>query len=189
MNFVKTEIPDLIIIEPKVWLDERGYFFESFKNNLFEKNIKKINFIQDNESKSTYGILRGLHYQIPPFTQSKLIRVIKGKILDVAVDIRRGSPDFAKHVAVELSEENKKQLFIPKGFAHGFVVLSDECIVQYKIDNYYNKEAEKGIRFDDKTLNIDWKINKKNIIVCDRDSNFPSLDNAEVFNYSENLYQ
>lgn len=188
MNFVETEIPDVIIIEPKVWFDERGYFFESFKHNLFGKNIREMNFIQDNESKSTYGILRGLHYQIAPFTQSKLIRVIKGRILDVAVDIRRGSPAFLKHISLELSEENKRQLFIPKGFAHGFAVLSEECIVQYKVDNYYNKEAEKGIRFDDKTLNIDWKISSKDIIVCERDKKFPSIDKAEVFNYSENLY-
>ena len=189
MNFVKTDITDVVIIEPKVWFDERGYFFESFKSDLFNKNIREINFIQDNESKSTYGILRGLHYQTLPFTQSKLIRVIKGKILDVAVDIRLDSPAFSKHVAVELSEENKRQLFVPKGFAHGFAVLSEECIVQYKVDNYYNKEAEKGIRFDDKTLNIDWKISKKDIIVCERDKNFPSIDKAEVFNYNRNLYK
>ncbi|MDD5773349.1 MAG: dTDP-4-dehydrorhamnose 3,5-epimerase [bacterium] len=181
MNFIKTEIPDVFIIEPKVWLDERGYFFESFKDNLFKKNIGEINFIQDNESKSPYGIIRGLHYQIPPFAQSKLIRVIKGKILDVAVDIRRGSPTFSKQVAIELSEENKRQLFIPKGFAHGFSVLSSECIVNYKVDGYYKKEAERGIRFDDKTLNIDWKINKNDTVVCERDKNFPYIDKAEIF--------
>lgn len=188
MNFIKTEIPDVVIIEPKVWLDERGYFFESFKSDLFGKNIREINFVQDNESKSTYGIIRGLHYQISPFTQSKLVRVIKGKILDVAVDIRRGSPDYLKYVAVELSEDNKKQLFIPKGFAHGFSVLSSECIVNYKVDSCYKNEAERGIRFDDKTLDIDWKVKDNDTIVCERDKNFPSVDKAEVFNYSENLY-
>ncbi|MEW6088274.1 MAG: dTDP-4-dehydrorhamnose 3,5-epimerase [bacterium] len=189
MNFIKTEIPDVFIIEPKVYFDERGYFFESYKASLFERNIGKINFVQDNESKSTYGIVRGLHYQIPPFTQSKLVRVIKGKILDVAVDIRKGSPTFSKYVAIELSETNKKQLFVPRGFAHGFAVLSDECIVAYKADNYYSPESEKGVQFDDKTLNIDWKINKNDIIVCKRDSNFPSLDNAEIFDYSAKSYE
>lgn len=179
MNFIKTEIPGVIVIEPRIWLDERGYFFESFKDDLFRKNVGEINFVQDNESKSTYGTIRGLHYQIPPFAQSKLVRVVKGKILDVAVDIRRGSPTFLKHVAVELSEENKKQLFIPKGFAHGFSVLSGECVVNYKVDSYYKKEAERGIRFDDKTLNIDWKIDGKDIIVCERDKSFPSFDRAE----------
>lgn len=179
MNFIKTEIPDVIVIEPKIWLDDRGYFFESFKDDLFRKNVGEINFVQDNESKSTYGTIRGIHYQIQPFTQSKLVRVVEGKILDVAVDIRRGSPTFLEHVAVELSEDNKRQLFVPKGFAHGFSVLSSECIVHYKVDNYYKKEAERGIRFDDKTLSIDWKIDEKDIIVCGRDKSFPSFDRAE----------
>lgn len=189
MNFIKTEIPDVIIIEPKVWADERGYFFESFKDDLFRKNIRGISFIQDNESRSTYGIIRGLHYQLPPFAQSKLIRVIKGKILDVAVDIRRDSPTFSKQVAIELSEDNKKQLFIPKGFAHGYSVLSSECIVNYKVDSYYKKEAERGIRFDDKTLDIDWKVKKNDTIVCERDKNFPSFEKAEVFISGGNLYE
>ena len=137
MNFIQTEIPEVIIIEPKVFGDSRGYFLESFNKKEFERNIGKIDFVQDNESKSTYGVLRGLHYQLPPFAQSKLVRVIKGEVLDVAVDIRKGSPTFGKHVAVELSEENKKQLFIPRGFAHGFLTLSKEAIFTYKVDNYY----------------------------------------------------
>ena len=160
MKFIKTHLPEVIIIEPKVFEDERGYFMETFRQDLFEKNIQKINFIQENESKSKKGVLRGLHYQLPPFAQSKLVRVIKGSVIDVAVDIRKGSPTFGKYVALELSEKNKRQLFIPRGFAHGFLVTSDETIFSYKVDNYYSPKCDRSIRFDDPTININWNFQK-----------------------------
>lgn len=181
MNFIKTDIPDVVIIEPKIFGDERGYFFESFRQDQFEKHIGEVNFIQDNESKSTFGVLRGLHYQLPPFAQSKLVRVIKGKVLDVAVDIRKNSPTFGKHVTVELSEDNKRQLFIPRGFAHGFVSLSDEVIFSYKCDNYYNKESEASIMYNDETLDIDWKIKSENVLLSDKDKKHPNFENALYF--------
>ena len=181
MNFINTDIPDIVIIEPKVFGDERGYFFESFRQDQFEKHIGQVNFIQDNESKSTFGVLRGLHYQLPPFAQSKLVRVIKGKVLDVAVDIREKSPTFGKHVAIELSEENKRQLFIPRGFAHGFVSLSDEVIFSYKCDNYYNKESEASIMYNDKTLNIDWKIKSEEYLLSEKDKGNSNFENAVYF--------
>lgn len=181
MNFIETKISGVYIIEPKVFKDERGYFFESFKQNEFEKHIGKIDFVQDNESKSTFGVLRGLHYQLPPFAQSKLVRVLRGKVLDVVVDIRKNSPTFGKHVSVELSEENKRQLFIPRGFAHGFVSLSEEVVFSYKCDNYYNKESEASIVYNDKTLNIDWKIEEKDIITSSKDSEEISFENAKIF--------
>ena len=171
MKFSRAEISDVIIIEPKVFSDERGYFFESFKQNELNEFLGyDVNFCQDNESKSTYGVLRGLHYQEPPFAQAKLVRVIQGSVLDVAVDIRQDSPTFGKHVAVELSEENKKQLFIPRGFAHGFVVLSENAIFSYKVDNYYNGEFEKGIAYNDPNIGINWKL-KSNLIISERDRN------------------
>ena len=188
MKFIKTEIPEVVIIEPKVFGDERGYFMESYRKDLFDKNVREINFIQDNESKSKKGVLRGLHYQLPPFAQSKLVRVIKGKVLDVAVDIRKNSPTFGKYIAVELSEENKRQLFIPRGFAHGFLVLSDEAIFTYKVDNYYAPEYDRGIRFDDPDIGIDWNFPKEEIIVSDKDRNAPLLKDAEIFEY-KNLYE
>ena len=181
MNFINTDIPDVVIIEPKIFGDERGYFFESFRQDQFDKHIGQVNFIQDNESKSTFGVLRGLHYQLPPFAQSKLVRVIKGKVLDVAVDIREKSPTFGKHVAIELSEDNKRQLFIPRGFAHGFVSLSDEVIFSYKCDNYYNKESEASIMYNDETLNIDWKIKSEDISLSAKDKEHPNFDNARYF--------
>jgi len=181
MRFIKTEIGGLYIIEPKVWEDDRGYFFESFKEQIFEENIGKINFVQDNESKSSYGVLRGLHYQLPPFAQSKLVRVVFGKVIDVAVDIRKNSPTFGKHVSVELSGENKKQLFIPKGFAHGYIVISEEVIFQYKVDNYYSKEHERGILFNDPELKINWKLNKEEILISDKDKLNKFLNKAEYF--------
>lgn len=187
MNFIKTEISEVIIIEPDVFSDNRGYFFENFRMDLFEKNVKKINFIQENESKSIYGVLRGLHFQIPPFAQSKLVRVIKGKILDIAVDIRKGSPTFLKIIKIELDEINKKQLFIPKGFAHGFLVLSEECIINYKVDNYYSKEHDRGINFNDKTLNINLGIDKKYLIQSAKDKNLPELEKTELINYNGKL--
>ena len=171
MKFSRAEISDVIIIEPKVFSDERGYFFESFKQNELNEFLGyDVNFCQDNESKSTYGVLRGLHYQEPPFAQAKLVRVIQGSVLDVAVDIRQDSPTFGKHVAVELSEENKKQLFIPRGFAHGFVVLSENAIFWYKVDNYYNGEFERGIAYNDPNIGINWKL-KSNLIISERDRN------------------
>ncbi len=185
MKFIKTDIPEVIIIEPRVFKDDRGYFFESFRKDLFEKNIRKIDFIQDNESKSKKGVLRGLHYQLPPFAQSKLVRVIKGSVIDVAVDIRKNSPTFGKYVAVELNEENKRQLFIPRGFAHAFLVTSDEAIFAYKVDNYYSPEHDRAIRFDDPDINVDWNFPKEEIIVSQKDKNAPFLQDAEVFEYRE----
>ena len=177
MKFYKTEIPDVVIIKPNVFNDERGYFFETFRekelNNFLGYNV---NFCQDNESKSNFGVLRGLHYQVPPYAQSKLVRVIQGKVLDVAVDIRRESLTFGKHVAVELSEENKSQLFIPKGFAHGFVVLSETAIFCYKVDSYYNKQSDRGIAYNDPNLKINWKIKNSDIKVSDKDSALPLLN-------------
>jgi dTDP-4-dehydrorhamnose 3,5-epimerase len=185
MKFIKTEIPEVVIVEPKVFGDERGYFMETFRQDLFEKNIREINFIQDNESKSKRGVLRGLHYQLPPFAQSKLVRVIKGSVIDVAVDIRKGSPTFGKYVAVELSEGNKRQLFIPRGFAHGFLVTSDEAVFTYKVDNCYSPECDRSIRFDDPDININWNFSKDEILVSDKDKNAPFLKDAEVFEYTD----
>ena len=161
MKFKRAEIPDIIIIEPHSYKDERGYFFESFRYDKLNEFLGfEVNFCQENESKSTYGVLRGLHYQDPPYAQTKLVRVIQGKVLDVAVDIRKESPTFGKHVSIELSEKNKKQLLIPKGFAHGFVVLSETAIFFYKTDNYFSKEFDRGIAFDDPFLGINWVIKK-----------------------------
>ena len=162
MKFSRAEITDIIIIEPNVFTDERGYFFESFKQNDLNHFLGyEVKFCQDNESKSSYGVLRGLHYQEPPFAQAKLVRVIQGSVLDVAVDIRKNSPSFGKHIAIELNDQNKKQLFIPRGFAHGFITLSETAVFAYKADNYFNKESDRGIAFDDKALDINWRI--KNI--------------------------
>ena len=188
MKFIKTEIPEVVIMEPKVFGDDRGYFMETFRGDIFKDNIGEINFIQDNESKSKRGVLRGLHYQLPPFAQSKLVRVIKGSVIDVAVDIRKGSPTFSKYIAVELSEENKRQLFIPRGFAHGFLVTSDEAIFTYKVDNYYSPECDRSIRFDDPQIGIDWNFPKEEILVSDKDKNAPFLKDAEIFEYKD-LYE
>lgn len=173
MKFIKTKIPDLIIIEPSVFEDERGYFLESFNLNNFKKNIYKVKFVQDNESKSSKGVLRGLHFQKPPFEQAKLVRCIEGKVIDVAVDIRRGSRTYGKHVAIELSGENKRQLFIPRGFAHGFSVLSESAVFAYKVDNIYAPAFDLGIRYNDKDLNIQWGLNKEEIKVSKKDKNLP----------------
>ena len=190
MNLVKTDIKDVVIIEPRVFTDGRGYFFESFRQDKLQEFLGyKVNFCQDNESKSIKGVLRGLHYQLPPFAQTKLVRVIKGRVLDVAVDIRVGSPTFAKYVSVELSEENKKQLFIPRGFAHGFVVLSDETIFAYKVDNYYSPECDRGIAFDDTTLGVDWQLDKSELILSDKDKNQPKLSETnDLFEYGIDYY-
>lgn len=179
MRFIKTALPGVVIIEPKVFEDGRGYFFESYNKEEFEQNIGKIDFVQDNESKSTKGVLRGLHYQLPPFTQSKLVKVIEGKVLDVAVDIRKDSPTFRKYVAVELSEENKKQLFIPKGFAHGFIVLSETVIFNYKVDNFYSPENDRGIMFNDAEINIDWKLDPNLILLSEKDKKQPLLKDVK----------
>ena len=181
MHFITQSIPEVLVIEPQVHYDERGYFMESFRQDLLEKKLGyQVNFIQDNESKSNQrGVLRGLHYQIAPFSQSKLVRVVRGRVLDVALDIRKDSSTFGKHVSVELSEKNKRQVFIPKGFAHGFVVLSEEAIFSYKVDQYYSKKHERGLAFDDKEINIDWQISKKDLILSDADQDYPKLANNQ----------
>jgi len=180
MKVIKTDFPDLLIIEPKVFEDTRGYFFESFNSMKFQEQGIDITFVQDNESKSTYGVIRGLHYQLSPYSQTKLIRVISGKILDAVVDIRQNSPTFGKHFSIELSSENKTQLLVPKGFAHGFSVLSEAAIVSYKCDELYNPEAERGIRYNDPKLKIDWKIDNEKTIVSSKDKVHPELANAEI---------
>jgi len=179
MEVIKTKIPDLLILKPNVFNDERGYFFESFNKALFEKNGLNYDFIQDNESKSSRGVIRGLHYQLAPYAQTKLVRVISGKVLDVAVDLREGSPTFGQWHAVELSAENKLQFLVPRGFAHGFVVLEDNTIFAYKCDNLYNKESERGINFNDKKLNIDWGFNLEKAIISIKDKTNPCFDDAE----------
>ena len=181
MQFIPTAIPDVVIIEPKVWADARGYFFESYHHDLFQQHIATIDWVQDNESYSSYGTLRGLHYQLAPHAQSKLVRVIQGKVLDVAVEIRQSSPTFGQHVAVELSSDNKRQLFIPRGFAHGFVVLSETAVFAYKVDNYYNKDCDRGIAFNDTALGIDWQIDFAQVQLSDKDSKQPLLSAAEMF--------
>lgn len=181
MEYKKTAIDGVFIIEPKVFHDDRGYFFEAWKQAEFEAHVGKVNFIQDNESKSTYGVLRGLHYQKGESAQAKLVRVIKGKVLDVAVDIRKSSPTFGQHVAVELSDENKRQFFIPRGFAHGFLVLSDEAIFTYKVDNVYDPKSEASIRWNDEKLGIDWQINATDVITSEKDLNAHCLSDADVF--------
>lgn len=189
MEIKKTRIPGVVIIEPRLFKDDRGYFFESFSERDFNTQVREIHFVQDNESKSSYGVLRGLHFQKPPYAQSKLVRVIKGAVLDVAVDIRKGSPTFGQHVAVELTEENHRQFFIPRGFAHGFSVLTDEVIFQYKCDNFYAPQSEGALAWDDPELGIDWKIPTDKVILSEKDKHHPRLKDAEwVFNYYENLY-
>ncbi|MBQ5607043.1 MAG: dTDP-4-dehydrorhamnose 3,5-epimerase [Prevotella sp.] len=181
MKFEKTKLDGVYIIEPRVFEDARGYFFEAFKKNEFEENIGEVDFVQDNESKSSYGVLRGLHYQKGDSAQAKLVRVIKGCVVDVAVDIRRSSPTFGEYVMVELSEENKRQLYIPRGFAHGFLVLSDEAVFTYKVDNVYAPQSEASIRYDDKDIAIEWPIPMDKVIVSDKDRNASTLSDAELF--------
>lgn len=181
MNFLETAVQGVYVIEPKVYNDARGYFFEAWKKEEFEERLGRVEFIQDNESKSSYGVLRGLHYQKGEFSQAKLVRVIKGKVLDVAVDIRRSSPTFGKHVMVELSEENKRQLFIPRGFAHGFLVLSGEAIFTYKVDNVYAPQEEAGIRWNDPQLAIEWPIDPKEVLTSEKDLNAPFFGDAVLF--------
>ena len=175
MNVLKTDIEGLVIIEPKVHGDERGYFFESFSERDFAAGVAETSFVQDNESRSVYGVVRGLHFQRPPHSQAKLVRVVKGRVLDVAVDLRKDSPTFGRHVAVELSEENHRQVFLPKGFAHGFSVLSEEAVFQYKCDDYYAPECEEAVAWDDPDLDIDWKVPADKVILSEKDRRHPRL--------------
>ena len=175
MEVIKTKINGVYIIEPRIFNDARGYFFESFSQREFDEKIGHVEFVQDNESKSSYGVMRGLHFQRPPFTQSKLVRCVKGAVLDVAVDIRKGSPTYGEHVAVELTEDNHRQFFIPKGFAHGFAVLSDVAVFQYKCDEFYHPEADGGISITDESLGIDWRIPVEKAILSEKDTKHPLL--------------
>ena len=189
MNVLSTEIPDVVILEPRVFGDARGYFLESYSQRFFEEHVRPTRFVQDNESCSCYGVVRGLHYQRMPYTQSKLVRVVEGRVLDVAVDIRHGSPTFGKHVAVELSAENHRQLFIPRGFAHGFAVLSERAVFQYKCDHFYAPESEGGIAWDDPALGIDWRLPAEAVILSDKDKQRPTLEEAPAdFDFSTPLY-
>ena len=190
MNFIRTAIPDVVIVEPTVHGDERGYFVETFRQDKLETFLGfNVAFCQDNESKSSKGVLRGLHYQLHPAAQTKLVRVIEGSVLDVAVDIRKGSPTFGKYVAVELTAENKKQLFVPRGFAHGFVVLQDNTIFAYKVDNYYSPENDRGIAFDDEILGIDWKIPNEKLKLSEKDQVQPKLfETEDLFDYRIHYY-
>lgn len=193
MTFTRTSISDVIIIEPTVHGDNRGYFVEAFRQDKLEEFLGyKNNFCQDNESKSSKGVLRGLHYQLPPFAQTKLVRVIQGRVLDVAVDIRKNSSTFGQYVAVELTAENKKQILIPRGFAHGFVVLEDNTVFAYKVDNYYSPQCDRGIAFDDKNLNIDWVLNHDELNISAKDKTQPKLfdikDNKEIFEFGVDYY-
>ncbi len=190
MEIIKCDLEGVVIIEPRLFNDDRGYFYESFSEREFTEKVCKTTFVQDNQSKSSYGVLRGLHFQKAPHAQSKLVRVIKGKVLDVAVDIRTGSPTYGKHVAVELTEENHRQLFIPRGFAHGFVVLSEEVIFQYKCDNFYSKESEGAIIWNDVDLGIDWGIDESEAILSDKDKiNTSFKDFVSPFSYDVNYYE
>lgn len=189
MEVIKTELEGVVIIEPKIFRDARGYFFESFSQKEFEEKVRKIAFVQDNESMSSYGVMRGLHFQLPPFTQSKLVRCVKGKVLDIAVDIRKGSPTFGKHVSVELSEDNHRQFFVPRGFAHGFAVLSETAVFQYKCDNFYAPQSDGGISILDDSLGIDWKLPTDKVILSEKDTKHPLLkDFDSPFKYEMNLY-
>lgn len=189
IRVIETEISDVVIIEPKVFGDARGYFFESWSQQDFDAQVRPVRFVQDNESRSCYGVLRGLHFQKGKDAQSKLVRVVKGRVLDVAVDLRRGSPTFGRHVAVELSEADHRQLFIPRGFAHGFVVLSEEAVFQYKCDNLYAPESEGAVSWADPELRIDWRIPAEDVILSEKDRNQPSLQEApELFDYNIDYY-
>lgn len=190
MNIIETSIPGVVILEPRVFADARGYFFESFSQREFEEKVHQTVFIQDNESKSSYGVLRGLHFQKPPYCQSKLVRVVKGAVLDVVVDIRKGSPTYGQHVSVELNEDNKLQFFVPRGFAHGFSVLSEEVIFQYKCDNYYAPQYEGAVAWDDPALAIDWHLPADKILLSEKDKNHPLLkDVIHPFDFNTNLYE
>lgn len=190
MEVIKTELEGVVIIEPRIFTDARGYFFESFSQKEFEEKVRPICFVQDNESRSSYGVMRGLHFQRPPFTQSKLVRCVRGAVLDVAVDIRKGSPTYGKSVAVELTEENHRQFFIPRGFAHGFSVLSEEAVFQYKCDNFYAPQADGGISIQDQSLGIDWRIPAERALLSEKDLKHPALcDFDSPFDINVNLYE
>ncbi len=189
MEIIRTEIEDVVIIEPRLFRDERGYFFESWSERDFNEKVRKVRFVQDNESRSSYGVLRGLHFQKPPYAQSKLVRVLSGAVLDVAVDIRRGSPTFGQHVAVELSGENHRQLFIPRGFAHGFAVLTDDVVFQYKCDSFYAPQSEGALAWDDPDLGIDWRIPAGRVVLSEKDRHHCRLKDAEwLFDYGTDYY-
>ena len=189
MEVIGTDIPGVFIIEPRVFKDSRGYFFESWSQREFDALVRPVRFVQDNESCSSYGVVRGLHFQKGAFSQSKLVRVVEGTVLDIAVDIRRGSPTFGRHVAVELTGEDHRQLFIPRGFAHGFSVLSERAVFQYKCDNYYAPQAESAIAWDDPVLGIDWKLDPGDIILSDKDRKHPPLSGCpDLFDYRDDLY-
>lgn len=189
MEVINTDIEGVVIIEPRIFNDERGYFYESFSQREFEEKVCRTVFVQDNQSKSSYGVLRGLHFQKPPYCQSKLVRCIKGAVLDVAVDIRKGSPTFGKYVAVELTEENHRQFFVPRGFAHGFAVLSPEAVFQYKCDNFYCKESEGSVAWNDPQLAIDWRIPAGDVLLSPKDKLSKNIEDAEyLFDYNEKLY-
>lgn len=190
MEVIKTDIDGVVIIEPCVFRDQRGYFFESYSKREFDEKVRPVDFVQDNESMSTKGVMRGLHFQRPPFTQSKLVRCVKGAVLDVAVDIRKGSPTYGRHVAVELTEDNHRQFFVPRGFAHGFAVLSDVAVFQYKCDNYYHPEADGGISIADTSLGIDWRIDTKEAILSEKDLRHPLLRDFDTpFDINIDLYE
>lgn len=190
MDVIRTDIDGVVIIEPRIFRDARGYFFESFSQREFDRKVRPVRFVQDNESMSTRGVMRGLHFQLPPFTQSKLVRCVQGCVVDVAVDIRKGSPTYGRHVAVELSADNHRQLFVPRGFAHGFAVLSDVAVFQYKCDNYYAPQADGGISIADTSLGIDWHISPDEAILSDKDTRHPLLENFDSpFDINIDLYQ
>lgn len=194
MRFYRQEIPDVVLVEPSVYGDSRGYFFETFRQDLFEDFLGySVGFCQDNESKSSFGVLRGLHFQLPPYAQSKLVRVVKGKVLDVVVDIRKGSPYFGKHASVVLDSETKKQLFVPRGFAHGFVVLSEDAVFAYKVDNFYSLDCDRGLLFNDAALDIDWMLAEDQLKLSDKDKLQPNLSSlvreSLAFDYEVNLYE
>ena len=189
MEVIETPIPGVLVLEPRIFGDSRGYFFVSFSRREFVQKVMETEFVQDNESRSSFGVIRGLHFQKPPFAQSKLVRVVEGAVLDVAVDIRRGSPTFGRHVAVELSGENHRQVFIPRGFAHGFSVLSESVVFQYKCDNFYAPDSEGALAWNDPDLGIDWRIPPEKAILSDKDRRHPRLKDADwLFDYNENLY-
>ncbi|MEZ3551022.1 MAG: dTDP-4-dehydrorhamnose 3,5-epimerase [Muribaculaceae bacterium] len=190
MEVIKTDIEGVVILEPRVFKDSRGYFFESYSKRVFDELVRPVDFVQDNESMSTRGVMRGLHFQLPPFTQSKLVRCVRGAVLDVAVDIRKGSPTYGHHVAVELTEDNHRQLFVPRGFAHGFAVLSDVAVFQYKCDNYYHPQADGGISIADDSLGIDWLINPLDAILSEKDTRHPLLSDFDSpFDINIDLYE
>lgn len=190
MEVITTAIPGVVILQPRIFNDSRGYFFESYSKRVFDELVRPVDFVQDNESCSTRGVMRGLHFQKPPYAQSKMVRCVKGAVLDVAVDIRKGSPTYGQHVAVELTEENHRQLFIPRGFAHGFAVLSDIAVFQYKCDNYYHPEAEGGISIADTSLGIDWLIDAENAVLSEKDTRHPLLkDFDSPFDFNTDYYK